>query len=212
MKIFRKVLFILLIANIIRIVPGCIEDCDLLPVYFDFTSLQILNLDNSGEWEVENTTDSMQAAAIAFELVISDYPGNYPHYSAADIFHSFGFKSSHAMSHDCSQPMIANHYLTDIRIATLYDINAELHAGDDVTAYFVGQFSTNTSPVSGVYLDLATIIAQMKNKVYYDFGVEAFGIYLKPEVETPQSRFVISLTFSDNRILTDTTRLIHILH
>lgn len=212
MQLFKKVLFILLIASVIRIIPGCCDDCDPLPLYFDFTSLELNNLDNSGEWVVAGSTDSMQPAAVAFGITISDSLGYYPHYAVANIIGAFGYKTSNAMRCECSQPMIAYHYLTDIEITTLYDINEELHAGDDVTGYFVGQLQSNSSPVSGVYLDLATIIAQTENKVYYDNGVEAFGIYLKPEVETPQARFAITLTFSDNSILTDTTRLIQILH
>lgn len=176
MKLFRKVLFILLIANIIRIVPGCCDDCDSLPKYFNFNSIELYNLDNSGEWAVSTTVDSMQPAAIAFELAIFDSLGYYFHYAETDVINAFGYKTSYAMKCECSQPLIAYHYLTDISITTLYDINEELHAGDDVTGYFVGQLRGNTSPVGGMYMDLATITAQTENKVYYDSGVEAFGI------------------------------------
>ncbi|HAH56508.1 MAG: DUF5034 domain-containing protein [Lentimicrobium sp.] len=211
MHLIKKMLFIALLFNVIQIIPAC-GDCDVLPTYFDFTTLEIQNLDNSGEWVMPATADSMHPAAIAFELTIFDSLRYYRHFTKTEVIYTVGYKSSFALSDDCSQPLIANHYLTAIQITTLYDVNDDIHAGDDVTDFFVGQLRSNTSPVSGVYVWLDAIIAQTENKIYYDSGVEAFGIYLKPEVEMPIAQFEITLTFSDGSILSDTTSLIHIIN
>jgi hypothetical protein len=105
---------------------------------------------------------------------------------------------------------VARQFLEDIRITTLYNLSETIPAGSNVTGHFVGQLRGNSSSSTSVYTDLLNIIRQTENKTYYDGGIESFGIYLKPEVENNQAQFEIQLTFSDNRVLTDTTNLIHI--
>ena len=211
MKTLRKALFILLIANIIRIVPGCC-DCDLSSVPFDFNKTDIVNIDNSGEWAVTTQLDTMLPGAVAFEISLFDSLGYYNQYASNPERNNFGYSSACALSCDCSYPMVAGQYLKTIGITTMYDMNEEIDAGDDVTDFFVGKFRGNSSSGSSVYLNLENICSQTENKTYFDGGVESFGIFLKPEVENQEARFITAFTFSDNRVLTDTTNLIHILH
>ena len=57
MRIFKKTIFILLIANVLRIIPGCCE-CDDTAIAFDFNTTDIRNLDNSGEWVQSTFSDT----------------------------------------------------------------------------------------------------------------------------------------------------------
>jgi hypothetical protein len=211
MRIFKKAMFILLMANVLRIIPGCCN-CDDTPNLFDFNKSDIRNLDNSGEWLSSSASDTMLPGAVAFEVNLYDSLGYfYNEYAASDLFKSIGFTTSQAFSCDCSWPFMARQFLDDIRITTLYDVSGNILAGSDVTDLFVGKLGRNSSTSSSVYLSLANIVKQTENKTYYDGGIESFGIFLKPEVENSIAQFTIQLTFSDQRVLTDTTNLIHIL-
>ena len=212
MRILKKAILILLVANVLRIIPGCCE-CDDIPMEFDFNKTEIRNLDNSGEWVQSNFTDIMLPGAVAFEVNLFDSLGYYyPQYAAGQLFKSVGFKTSLALSCDCSTPFIARQYLTGIRITTFYDISESIPAGSNVTDLFVGQLRGNSAKSSSVYINLSDITRQTENKTYYDSGIESFGIFLKPEVENHVAQFEIQLTFSDLRVLTDTTELVQIKH
>ena len=209
MRIFKKTILILLVANVLRIIPGCCN-CDDTPNFFDFNKTDIRNLDNSGEWLRSSTSDTMLPGAVAFEVNLYDSLGYfYNEYASGNLFKSIGFKTSQALSCDCAWPFMARQFLDDIRITTLYDVSGDIPAGSDVTDLFVGQVRGNSS--SSVYITLANVIRQTENKTYYDGGIESFGIFLKPEIENSIAQFTIQLTFSDQRVLTDTTNLIHIL-
>ena len=212
MRIFKKAILILLLTNVLRIIPGCCE-CDEPSREFDFNRTKIMNLDNSGEWVRSTESDTMLPGAVAFEVNLFDTSGYYYHeYSAGNLFKSVGFKTSQAFQCDCSIPFIARQYVTNIRITTFYNISESIPAGSNVTELFVGKLRGNYSNSSSVYNELSAIIRQTENKTYHDSGMESFGIYLKPEVENQLAQFEIQLTFSDQRVLTDTTQLIHIKH
>ncbi|MBK6963358.1 MAG: DUF5034 domain-containing protein [Bacteroidales bacterium] len=206
MRIIKRALLILAIANLIRIIPGCCE-CDDSTMPFNFNKMDIINLDNSGDWAVTTNIDTMMAEAVAFEVELFDSLG---YYYAEDFKSNLkGFSSARAMSCDCSFPLKANHYLTSIRITSLYALSPEIDAGSDVSDFFVAS-PTNNSSSGSLYSSLETICNESNGKTYYDSGMESFGLYLTIPVDNNQARFVISIGFSDNSVLSDTTRLITI--
>lgn len=212
MRILKKAIFILLIVNVLRIIPGCCE-CNEPTMEFNFNRTAIRNLDNSGEWLRSTDADTMLPEAVAFEVNLYDSLGYFYHeYAAANFLKSFVYTNCQAFSCDCSIPFIARQHLTDIRIITFYSISENIPAGSNVTELFVGKLRGNYANSSSVYNDLSAIIRQTENKTYHDSGIESFGIYLKPEVENQVAQFEIQCTFSDQRVLTDTTQLIHIKH
>ncbi|MDY0101990.1 MAG: DUF5034 domain-containing protein [Lentimicrobium sp.] len=211
MRIFKKTIFILLIANVLRIIPGCCE-CDDTAIAFDFNTTDIRNLDNSGEWVQSTFSDTMLPGAVAFEVNLYDSMGYYGSYAAASFVKNIGFTTSQAFSCDCSMPFMARQFLEAISITTLFPLSESIPAGTNVSGLFVGQSRGNSASSSSVYNELSYIIRQTENKTYYDGGIESFGIYLKPEVKNTLAQFEIQFTFSDGLQMTDTTNLIHILH
>ena len=209
MRIFKKVLLILLFANILRIIPGCCK-CDEDLGYMSFNRMDIKNIDNSGEWAMTSFRDTMPAAAVAFEIALFDSLGYY-YYSSIPELKSIGINTAMAMKCDCAFPLQANYHLTSIKISTIFSLSGEIEAGADVTSLFVGRSSGNSSSGNSVYQSLPSIIRQTEGKIYYDGGVESFHIFLQPEVENTSARFVIDITLSDNSIFSDTTNLIQIL-
>lgn len=204
MGIIKKVLLILAVTNIIRIIPGCC-DCDSSSMPFNFNKMDIINLDNSGDWALTTNSDTMMAEAVAFEVELFDSLG---YYYAEDFKSNLkGFSSAQAMRCDCSFPLKPNQYLTSISITSLFALSSEISAGSDVSGLFVAR-PTNNSSSGGLYSSLETTCNETNGKTYYDSGIESFGLYLTIPVENSRARFVISTNFSDDTILCDTTRLI----
>ncbi|MBW6489662.1 MAG: hypothetical protein K0B15_00575 [Lentimicrobium sp.] len=208
MRIIKKVVLIFLLANIIRIIPGCCK-CSEEVYNFNFNRTDIRNIDNTGNYAKPLEIDTMLPGAVAFEVSIFDSLG-YFYYAYAGPEYT-GFKTAAAMSCDCAMQLQTTNYLNHIKITTLYDLSSEIKAGDDVSEHFVASLSGNSSHNSGVYQSLTSVCTQTIDKIYYDSGVESFRIFLKPEVENTKARFAINLTLSDNTIFSDTTNLIQIL-
>jgi len=206
MLFYKKVMLIMALAGIIRLIPGCC-DCDESTVPFSFNKTDIVNLDNSGEWAVTTTTDTMKPGAVAFEVALFDSLGYF--YAPEPSLNSIGFGQAKAMSCDCSIPFSANQYLTSIRITSLYALTPEIIAGSDVSGHFVAR-PTNNSSTGSLYSSLESICKQTEGKTYYDSGVESFGLFLRIPVENIRARFIIDIYLSDETILRDTTHMITI--
>ncbi|NTW23349.1 MAG: DUF5034 domain-containing protein [Lentimicrobium sp.] len=209
MRILKKAFLFLLIVNMIRIIPGCCE-CDDSSMPFNFTKMDIINLDNSGDWAVTTSLDTMKAGAVAFEIALFDSLGYY--YAQELQVNTPGFSSAKAMSCDCSFPYQANQYLSSLSITTLNAITTEIPAGSDVSDLFVARPTNNSSSGNSLYITLEALCNQTNGKTYYDSGVESFGLFLTVPVAYSQAQFVISAIFSDNRELSDTTRPITIVN
>lgn len=210
MRTLKKALLILLVVNILRIIPGCCE-CDDSTMPFNFNRLTINNLDNSGDWAMTTTSDTMVAAAVAFEVALFDSSGYY-YFAQGPPVNTGGFCSAMAMKCDCASLLKANQYLKDILITTLYSLNPEIDAGSDVTEWFVARPTNTGASGNSLYLSLESLCLQSEGKTYYDSGMESFGLYLTIPVANSHARFVIKTIFSDNITLSDTTRLISILN
>jgi hypothetical protein len=206
MRILKKATLILLIANIIRIIPGCCE-CDDSTMPFNFNKIDIINLDNSGDWAITTSSNTMLPEAVAFEVALFDSLGYYYAYEPSLNLGGIGY--ARAMRCDCAFPLKANQHLTSIKITSLYSLTPEIDAGSDVSGLFVAQPTNNSSPGS-LYSSLESTCNQSNGKTYYDGGIESFGLYLTIPVENDRARFVFSIIFSDDTMLSDTTRLITI--
>jgi hypothetical protein len=207
MRILKKAILILLIANIIRIIPGCCE-CDDSAMPFNFNKIDIINLDNSGDWAITTTSNTMVPEAVAFEVTLFDSLVYF--ISEGPMLNYGGFGEAKAMKCDCAPPFKANHYLTSISITTLYALSTEIADQSDVSALFVARLANNSASGSSLYSSLESICNQSNGKTYYDGGIESFGLYLTIPVENSRARFVISTLFSDDTMLSDTTQLITI--
>ncbi len=209
MRTLKKAILILLIANIIRIIPGCCE-CDESTMPFNFSKMDITNLDNSGDWAVTTSLDTMKAGAVAFEVALFDSLGYY--YAQELPLNTVGFAGARAFSCDCSFPFKASQYLTGLKIIALEAISTKIQAGSDVSEHFVARPTNNSASGSSLYISLESLCNQTIDKTYYDTGVESFGLFLTVPVEFSQAQFVITAHFSDNLELSDTTRLITIIN
>jgi len=208
MPSLKKIILILLVVNILRIIPGCCE-CDDTPIPFNFNKLTILNLDNSDNWGISTTCDTMLAEAVAFEIDLFDSTGFF--YAQEQSININGLGYARAYSCKCNFPYKANQYLTDVRITSLLPLTSEIEADSDVTDQFVAQPTNNSSSGSSLYISLESMCKQTENKIYYyGSGTESFRIFLKPGITNSKARFVIRAEFSDQTYLSDTTRLITI--
>jgi hypothetical protein len=202
MRILKKAFLLLLTLNFIRIFVscGCPDDYD----YFRFNQISVSNLDNSGLYAINSTSDSMLYKAVAFQVTVSDSGGYL--YTNLPKISDFGFTSAMAMR-KCDYPFKPMNPVASLKIKTIYPINGETPENSDVT----DQFVISTTSGGNLYISVTDYIAGLANKVYGNPG-ETFNIILKTEVEHPLARFAIEVTLDNGTLFNTTTRTITILN
>jgi len=206
MKTFIKSLAILAIVFVLRTLSGCMCRCSDVSDPFDFTTVEIFNLDNTRSYPVRIQNDTIFSRAVAFRVVVRD---NQPYFSHNCINHLFSF--SNAIACDCSHLLRANDSIVKINIKTLFDINPKILANSDVTDKFVCSKENYFEP-ENLYKSIHQIYPLINSKTYYDFGVEDFNIYLKDEILKDTAQFIIYVQLKNKVVLTDTTHLLSIKH
>lgn len=209
MRTLKKAFLILLVANLLRIIPGCCE-CDDTAILFNFNKLSIHNIDNSGDQAMTTASDTMMYEAVAFEVALFDSTGYFVAKGPQVNRSGFGFGFASAFSCNCAFPFRSNQFISALRITSLYPISPEIPAGSDVTELFAGRPTNNAAPGNSLYISPESLCNQTEGKIYYDSGTESFGLFLKVPVAGTRARFVIQTLLSDNTSLCDTTRLITI--
>lgn len=201
MRILKKAFLLLLTLNLIRIFVscGCPDDYD----YFRFNEASVSNLDNSGLYAMNSTSDSMLSEAVAFQVTVSDSGAYW--YTHQPQISNFGFASAKAMR-KCNFPFKPMNPVTSLKIISLFPLNGETPANSDVT----NQFVISTISGGNLYIGLSDYIAGLASKVY-DYPGETFNIFLKTKVENPLAGFAIEVTLDDDTSFITTTRTITIL-
>lgn len=209
MKSIKKIFLIIILFNISRIIVSCC-DCPADIVRFDFTMIDTKLLRNDSAWTQTLESDTMYAESVAFKTYVSDSSAYYFYYSNYCRQGFSLFPTAMAFSCDCSVPLKPNHYVSDIRIKTLYDINASNKAQSDVTSLFYVPDPESSMP-NIVYTEISNQLNGLDSKVYFDDPTEEFQLYLKTAVENDSASFEVSIILSNGTILTDTTNIIHII-
>ena len=179
-------------------------ECDETPIPFILNRLNINNLDNSGTYASVTESDTMCTSAVAFEILINDTSLYYPYYSNSQLQRApFGFSS--AWAEECEPGFTSNEKIERIEIYSLFDLNENIFADDEVSAFFYGQ--SDYYPSSGMYASLSDVISYLNSLASY-YPQLTFKVFLSKPIENNRARFLFNVFLSDGRILSDTTRLI----
>lgn len=205
MKIIKRIAIVFLVLNLARLLEGCC-DCRENYLLFDFTSMSVSNIDNSGPWAVPTDADTMFSEAVAFRVQVSDSSGYI--YASALQPSAMGFSSCQACK--CEDLFRCRQQIVNISIITLYDIAGDIPANSGVTQYFYFGLQDYSSP-GDLYVSWNEFSDSMTGKIY-DRMMESFSLYLTKNIENDSARFMISAELSDGRTLSDTTALIHIIN
>lgn len=181
-------------------------DCPESFILFDFTTMSVSNIDNSGTWAVPTDSDTMYSEAVAFRVQVSDSSGYI--YASALQPSAMGFNSCQACK--CTDLFKCRQQIVNISIITLYDIASDIPANTDITQYFYFGLQNYSSP-GGLYVSWNEFSDSMTGKIY-DRMMESFSLYLTKNIGNDSARFIISAELSDGRTISDTTALIHIIN
>lgn len=204
----KKILYVFLLIFILRIFSGCLFRCDCSDevFHFDFSRVEIINLDNSQVYTSVLQNDTMFGKSVAFEIRIMP---NEILASCSPTLILSPFNSAYAWSCDCQQLFRANQQIEKISIFTLLDINEKFKANTNVTDLFLASKEDYYNPEQ-LYIPFSKLYERINPNKYRDTQVQDFKIFLKEEVKNNKAQFVVNIMLSDNRILADTTGLLTI--
>lgn len=210
MKKYLRALNVLFFLFLLRVMISCcmLSDCncgdDTIPYTFNRT--KIVNIDNSGVYSTETSSNELKRAAVAFSLKLSDTNFTYFDYYAVSSKPIFGFPGAYAYTKDCEPIFESTLRINSIAITTLQDINDSIFVGQDVTEQFLVRLNSN--PQSTLYKTLESALTQIRYKGY-PFVVINFYLIIPVENNSAQFSFIINL--SDGSVLTASTNSITII-
>ncbi len=207
MKLLTRSLFIITLVFVMRTLSGCYNPvCPDDINYFDFSKVKITNLDNSGMYPTNLLSDTMEKAAVAFEINVS---GDFPFMvQAKNHKQGFGFSEANAFSKEnCPMLYKANSDIKNISVISLLKINESIPANTDISELFLATDQTRYG--TDLYVPLSQLYNKI-NHVYNDYQYTRFQLFLTKDVENDSARFVINIKLADNSVLSDTSSLIYI--
>lgn len=163
------------------------------PIEINYNMLKLAGIDNSGQYmRSYPPIDTMYAEAVALGLTVSDSIRNY-----AQNFNKFkesvSFTSAMAFSIDYSFIPVSK--VEEIKVITLFDIDSEIKAGDDISQHIVFAVNSNFE----MYKNSHQAVAEL-NKVQSSPS-SSIGIILKKTVNNTTAQFKVNILLDDNREL-----------
>lgn len=207
MKQFSRITFIVLITTILRLFAGCCS-CNDQYYNFDYVSMLIKNIDNSGQWSKPSESNKMPAAGVAFEVEIM---GSDPISNQNISLASLGFTASKAESCNCEDLYIPNHAISSIKIRTLIDLNADYCCNDEVTELFLANSCLDCDDIGNFYVTMEELVHRINPDAFYQTPINKFLLYLKVPVESSQARFEIEIGLENGTSIIGQTALIEII-
>lgn len=204
MPILKKSLILISLAFIVRLIFSCCN-CPETIVYYQFQTMETMNLDNS-TWVAKPTDyDVMQPAAVAFEITLTDTLARYD--QAMNQRWKPQLNAAHAVI-DCFCPF---HYypepkMSRFSIHSLLDYAPGQPAGSDITGSFVWQYRHRH-----LYRNMDSLL-QVLNEPFYDDGNprKTFQFFCRDSMINDTIQLVFRLEFENGEILADTTNQIAI--
>lgn len=208
MKQLMKIIYIILIFNILQLYSSCLS-CPDNGIPVDVNGISIQNINNVGEYLGILDGTTMNAAAVAFELglILDD-----SFYAARTKRGGFGIASAYA--EECPRWYETKSSIVDVRIVTLLDLSTEVAAGTDVTDLFVAEHHYDSS---GLYISIETAIQQnlgdnLEQDYYSDYtSFRILRIFSTYELQVSTAQFEISIEFEDGQVLKENTELLTII-
>jgi len=206
MRIAFKLLIILLLVTSIRLISSCCS-CEDDFFSFDYESLKIGNIDNSGQWSKPTEENVMSRASVAFEIQII---GKEIAESKFRPIHFSGFNTLSAQNCNCDERFISNQTISEIKIRTLNDINSDYCSNEDVTSLFLANTCLSCTDVGNFYITISELQKRLNPESIYHQPINKFLIYLTVPVENTKAQFEFEVLLSDGRSIIAQTALIEI--
>ncbi len=196
-----KAFILIIVVFVLKTLAGCRSK----QIEFSYNSIHIDGIDNSDLHPDKHPTDILFRDAVAILLTLSDTQDDYrtttltkkinellafePAYAVVDVFPSY----------------IPVPKVESIRIITLYDINSNIRAGDDVTSYFL----YDTGNPEELYLPLDEAIDNFNCKKGKNFPIVGSSVLLvlTKSVQNTKAQFEVHVHFENGDEITGTSPL-----
>lgn len=196
-----KVLIVISCWIIIKILMSCNPPP---PIDFRYNSIKIEGINNNSEYIGDNITDTIYAAALCLKLSLFDSAQYYAQSNFKANVPLFSFKKAMAMEY--ADSYIPEIKLASIKVVSIYNINNEIEAGDDVTDIFL----FTDKRFSSVLYNYQEWAISGFNEAHSNPGSFIFMV-LKVPVENSKAQFYIEVQFEDGSTLSDTTNTFQII-
>ncbi len=194
-KVVINVFFLFLITHMLSCCSGCV--CEHNCSYSELASIEVNGFDNSGSQPVV-PTDTI--SALAFELQIKFY-GKAPVQSCANtLMKVLKDLWNPAMAFKCDPPRFESpDTISDIRIFSTSDFNAEYTAGSDLSSFFEVEFQ---NPIDK---DQYYQVDRFDSTSYWP--PERFARYFlfKTPEQISSHRFIVNVEMKNGSSFSDTT-------
>jgi hypothetical protein len=170
----------------VKLVISCTPTASL---NMQYNAMRIEAVNNSGAYLQSLPIDTMHANAVALKLTLSDstFHRNFALHNST--FPSLGF--SQAMATTINESFKPTNQIEKITVITMFDINEQIKAGDDITAHIV--YCTGNS--FQLYMNENDAIASLNNYQSYPLGV--IYLILKSKIHLTIAQFKVVITFTD---------------
>lgn len=168
------------------------------PIDMVYSAIKLEVRDNSGHVYSRYYSDTIYSDAVSIELSLADST-NYYASNTLKAATLFSFEPVSAFSPNISyQPV---HLVEDIRVFTVFDIDASYQAGDDITDSIL--YSTD---------DMFSMYVEREKAISYFNGLQwrprcSVLMVLKSSVKNTKARFRVEVSFDDGSRLIETTGL-----
>ena len=198
-----KALTLIVIVFILKTLAGCRPR--IIP--FSFDSMRIEGIDNSGRHWDNHPTDTLKRDAVAIRIIL---------YSSNDDDTAFWKKVNELLVFEPAYAVIdvfpryvPVSKVESIHIKTLFDIDNNIRAGDDITSYFLYY----TGNPEDLYYPLDEVLGTFnceKNKSFPIFGSSALLVLTK-SVRNTKAQFEVRVGLENGEEITGTSPLFTIL-
>jgi hypothetical protein len=173
------------------------------PIEMNYNTLSLLGIDNSGRYiRSYSPIDTMYAEAVALELTVSDSIRHYAQ-NFNKIVESVSFAPAMATSIDYSFIPVSK--IEEIKVITLFDIDNEIKAGDDISQHILYAMDYNFEMYKNSHQAIAELNGVQSNPSC------SIGIILKKMVKNTKAQFKVIILLDNNQelsCLSDTLTMI----
>lgn len=175
------------------------------PIEMYFNSIKIIGVDNSGRFINRNTSvDTMYSSAVAFKLTLSDSTFNYYAFNFYETLNSLSFTP--AMAFTVDESYIPVNKVEQIKITTLFDIDENIKAGEDITNIILFERRNDFELYQNINSAISTL-----NKTQ-PTASSSIVLVLSVSTNYPKVQLNVQITLDDSTVLSTNTDVITILN
>jgi hypothetical protein len=169
-----------------------------------YNSIRVIGVDNSDRFLKRNTNvDTMHSGAVAFNLTLLDSTFDYYAFNYSNALKSLSFTSVMALSFSMS--FIPVNKVEEIKVTTLFDIDDEMRAGDDITNLILYEAGSDFE----LYQSINNAILNLNR----DQPAASSSIFLalRIPIENAKAQFCVQVFLDDGNMLSSNTNIFTII-